>query len=298
MNIRLGDVVLRVEGDEPHNGSSLIRLDEADIAVVGLDELLAMCQHLLAEPKRVTKWGLFNYNLVAGTDLRIVGSANLTSFNELAAREIADFVGFFLISHRDLDRSTLSFSWLATHRMPVYVKGRYQDLIHTLLPGLNSVPVENVEDAVVRSGHGVGIEIVQSGSTVREKGLRVWGSPLFISESVFVAHYHRFLDNPGLQKLLEVLEPRGYFDPERIHQYVDWFKALGRNLGEAWMDRPEPDSLFCSVEEMRQGLRPYRLKTRRWVPSDEYKKEEAEDLVTQSLETIRTLYATSGRNHG
>lgn len=291
MNIRVGDVVVRVEGDEPHNGTSLIRLDEADLAIVGLDELLAMCQHLLRNPSRVTKWGLFNYNLTADTDLRIAGSANLTSYNDVAKRELADFVGFFLISNQGLERADFDFQWLATHRMPVFVKGRYRDLIHKLFPGMNTVAVENVEDAVLGSGQGVGIEIIQSGSTVTKKGLRVWGSPLFISESVYVAHYHHYLQKPKLQELLQVLRPRGYFEAERIGQYVDWFKALQENLGDAWLNRPTPDSLFCSVREMRQGLRPYRLKTRRWVASDQYKKEEAEALVSDSLATIRSLYA-------
>ena len=150
--------------------------------------------------------------------------------------------------------------------------------------------MEDVEDAVLDSGQSVGIEIIQSGSTVKSKGLRVWGSPLFISESVYVAHYHHYLQKPKLQELFQVLQPRGYFEAERIGQYVDWFRALQENLGDAWLNRPTPDSLFCSVREMRQGLRPYRLRTRRWVASDQYKKEEAEALVADSLATIRSLY--------
>jgi hypothetical protein len=144
---------------------------------------------------------------------------------------------------------------------------------------------------VLAAGRGVGIEIVQTGSTVRRKGLSVWGSPLFVSESLYVAHYHRYLRNEKLQRLLEMLGPVGYFDEDRIEQYVHWFAALERNLGEAWVRRPQPDSLFCSLDEMRSGLRPYRLKTRHWVPSDRYKVDEAEALVAGSLERIRRRYA-------
>ena len=290
MDVRIGDIRLRIEGDEPHNGSSLIRLDEADFTIVGLDELLAMCQHLLRDPSRVTKWGLFNYNAVTDSDLRIAGSADLTSYHESAGAEIADFVGFFLISGPTLQRRDISFTWLAQHRMPVFVKGRYEELICRLFPGINTTAVENVEDAVLTEGQGVGVEIVQTGSTVARKGLRVWGSPLFISESVYVAGYHRYLRNERLRELFGILAPRGYFDRKRIEHYVAWFKALEMNLGSAWMHRPEPDSLFCSVEEMRRGLRPYRLKTRRWVPSDRYKVDEAEALVSRSLHSIRELY--------
>jgi hypothetical protein len=290
MDVEIEGIRLRLEGDEPHNGSSLIRLDEADFAIVGLDELLAMCQPFLRDPSKVTKWGLYNYNLAEDYDLRVAGSAGLVS----TARgvEIGDFVGFFLISASRPQRADLSFPWLAQHRMPVLVKGRYQELIHRLFPGMNTVAVDNVEDAVLAEGQGVGIEIVQTGSTVRRKGLIVWGKPLFISESLYVAHYHRYLRNEKLRRLLELLAPVGYFDAARIDQYVRWFRSLEDNLGDAWIGRPEPEALFCTMEEMRAGLRPYRLKTRRWVPSDRYKIEEAEALVASSLQRIRGLYSS------
>ncbi len=294
MDVEIEGIRLRVEGDEPHNGSSLIRLDEADFAVVGLDELLAMCQPFLRDPSRVTKWGLYNYNLVGDTDLRIAGSAGLVSYDQGARRGIGDFVGFFLISGPGLQRSDLSFRWLAQHRMPVFVKGRYEDLVLKLFPGMNTAPCANVEDAVLAAGpagQGVGIEIVQTGSTVRRKGLTVWGSPLFVSESLYVAHYHRYLRSERLQKLLEILRPVGYFDRDRIEQYVHWFTSLERNLGGSWVDRPGPDGLFCSLEEMSGGLRPYRLRTRGWAPSDRYKVDEAQALVSASLESIRRLHA-------
>ncbi len=54
---QIGPYKLRVEGEEPHNGSSLIGLDEVDFTVVGLDELLSMTQYYLRDPSRVTKWG-------------------------------------------------------------------------------------------------------------------------------------------------------------------------------------------------------------------------------------------------
>ena len=44
---QIGKTRIRVEGEEPHNGSSLIKLDEVDLTVVGLDELLSMTQHYL-----------------------------------------------------------------------------------------------------------------------------------------------------------------------------------------------------------------------------------------------------------
>jgi hypothetical protein len=290
MDLTVHGIRLRVEGDEPHNGSSLIKLDEVDFTIVGLDELLALNHRSLTDPRRVTKWGLYNYQLDRAADLRIAGSANLTAHNTVVGREITDFVGFFLISGSEAEGFRPDWEHIVTHRMPVYVKGRYKELVESVLPGLNTVPVSNVEDAVLGRRAAVGVEIVQSGSTVRGRGLRVFGRPLFLSESLFVANYRRYMSNPELRKLLELLEPLGYFDTRRIDHYADWFIALERNLGDSWIHRPEPDSLFCSMGEMRSGLRPYRLKTRRWMASDRYKREEAELLVARSLERIRRMY--------
>ena len=174
--------------------------------------------------------------------------------------------------------------------MPVFVKGRYEGLVRAILPGVNTTPTSNVEDAVLSEKAAVGIEIIQSGKTVREKGLRVFGRPLFLSESLYVADYRRYLEKGDLRDLLEILSPQGYFDEERLKSYTDWFAALEATLGSAWHDRPRPDELFCSIREMKGGLRPFRLKTRRWMPSDHYKRYEAEALVATSLRKIQTLY--------
>ena len=73
----IGKTKIRVEGEEPHNGSSLIKLDEVDFTVVGLDELLSMTQHYLGDPTKVTKWGMYNYQLIKPTSIRVAGSAML-----------------------------------------------------------------------------------------------------------------------------------------------------------------------------------------------------------------------------
>ena len=93
----IGKNRIRVEGEEPHNGSSLIKLDEVDLTVVGLDELLSMTQHYLGDPTQVTKWGMYNYQLEKPTSIRVAGSAMLTSYNKVFGGEVQDMVGFFLI---------------------------------------------------------------------------------------------------------------------------------------------------------------------------------------------------------
>ncbi len=294
MDLQIGDIRLRLEGDEPHNGSSLIKLDEVDFTIVGLDELLALNHNSLSDPRLVTKWGIYNYYLNAKVDLRIAGSANLTSMNSKAGKEIMDFIGFFLISNCEAETFNPDWRHLKNYRMPVFVKGRYKEMVRALLPGLNTVSTSNVEEAVDREEVGIGIEIVQSGSTVFQKGLRVFGRPLFLSESLYVADYRRYLRNEKFRILMDRLSPLGYFDADRVRHYTEWFMALEANLGDSWINKPEPDALFCSLSEIRRGLRPYRLKTRRWLPSDYYKREEAEDIVAESLGLIRSLYGMRG----
>ena len=51
---------------------------------------------------------------------------------------------------------------------------------------------KDVEDAVLAGEKGcVGLEIVQSGSTVKRKGLLLHGGPLFLSESLYVVDYDK-----------------------------------------------------------------------------------------------------------
>ena len=57
-------------------------------------------------------------------------------------------------------------------------------------------------------------------------------SPLFLSESLIVVDYDRYVANPALRELMEALNPVGYFEPERIQQFAKWHYALERNLAE------------------------------------------------------------------
>ena len=65
------------------------------------------------------------------------------------------------------------------------MKGRYTGIVMAAYPKLNIVSVEDVEDAVLAGEKGcIGLEIVQSGSTVKRKGLFLHGGPLFLSKPV------------------------------------------------------------------------------------------------------------------
>ncbi len=288
----IGKTKIRVEGEEPHNGSSLIKLDEVDFTVVGLDELLSMTQHYLADPTRVTKWGMYNYQLAKPTSIRVAGSAMLTSYNKLLGGEVQDMVGFFLISKKGGgNRSLIELGSLSRHGRHVFVKGRYSGIVMAAYPQLQVEPVEDVEEAVMTGEKGsVGLEIVQSGNTLKSKGLLLHGSPLFLSESLYVVDYDRFQQNPALRKLVETLNPIGYFEEERLENFSRWYYALEQNLGDAWMQRPKVDELFCKTEDIDLGLRPYRLRTRNWKPDDRYLREEAISLAQSSRQKVLKYY--------
>lgn len=284
---------VRVEGEEPHNGSSLIKLDEVDCTVVGLDELLSMTQYYLRDPTHVTKWGMYNYHLEKPTSIRVAGSAQLTRYNPVLGCQIQDMVGFFLISKPGggRQRSRIDFPTLARFGRKVFVKGRYSGIVMAAYPGLKVMPVENVEDAVLESEKGsVGIEIVQTGNTLKAKGLHLHGSPLFLSESLYVVDYDRYQANPALRKLIESLNPIGYFEDGRIRHFALWYAALEKNLGDAWKEPPPIDELFCGPDDLERGLRPYRLKTRNWKPDDHYLHEEAITLVEQARHLLLNYY--------
>ncbi len=303
-------VRVRVEGEEPHNGSSLIRLDEIDCAVVGLDELLTMTQYYLGDPTAVTKWGMYNYHLDKPTDIRIAGSAQLTRYNPVLRQDVQDIVGFFLISkpssrfhapeaeptgrgrRRSQPYPRDFLAHLERDGRRVFVKGRYQGVVATAYPELKVVPVEDVEDAVVEEGPGsVGLEVVQTGNTLKNKGLLLHGAPLFLSESLWVADYRRYLKNEALQRFIQHVEPVGYFDDERIRHFALWYLALEINLGDTWINRPPVTTLFCEQKDVNHGLRPYRLQTRYWRPDDNYKQDEAIALVERSRLKLRDSYA-------
>lgn len=300
----INGVQVRIEGEEPHNGSALIKLDEVDCAVVGLDELLTMTQYHLLDPTVVTKWGMYNYNLdpQKPTHLRIAGSAQLTRYNSVLAQDVQDIVGFFLISKPKTLKPSVHaksapvypenfLTHLAEHGRRVFVKGRYAAIVNVAYPNLKVTPVENVEDAVLQAETGsVGLEIVQTGNTLRKKGLILHGAPLFLSESVYVVDYYRYLKSKPLRHFIKTLKPMSYFDEERIRQFALWYLALEKNLGESWIHKPPVTDLFCDPQDSEYGLRPYRLQTRYWRPDDVYKQEEALALVEISKQKLQSFY--------
>ena len=304
IDIELEGLKIRIEGDEPHNCSSLISLGEADIALAGFDELLIATCNAFEKKKedRVNKWGMYNYKISEQNKVKIAGSAMLTRWNNDAEKEIQDIVGFFLIAKKKSHDNGGYFSsknyleHLEKHGNIVYVKGRYADIIRNEYPLLKIQPVYDVEEAVGESKSGeIGIEIVQTGSTVREKNLVVLGAPLFLSESLFVVDYYKFSANDNvvdkknnIKKILNILKPQDYFSEERINYFGLWYSALATNLGENWINQPDISDLFCNEKDIINGLRPTRLQTRHWRASDTYKRGEANALIEKARAKLKS----------
>ena len=288
---------IRVEGAEPHNCSALVSLGEADLAVAGFDELLTITQEKLVNPSTVTKWGAYNYNLNKSKKVRVAGSAMLKKWNSTLECYIQDIVGFFLIGKTKLSTSYQYpkeyLKHLERHKNIVYVKGRYVDMVRSAYPKLNVISVHDVEDAVVDSkDNALGLEIVQSGSTLREKGLFLFGEPLFLSESLYVANYYTYIQKKSeLKKVISSLKPIGYYEDERVNELAKWFYALELNLGENWINRPtDITTLLVNNLEIEEGLRPYRVETRYWSPSDNYKLKEAYKTIERAKEKLILNY--------
>jgi len=288
---------IRIEGAEPHNCSALVSLGEADIALVGFDELLTTTQEKLINPSIVTRWGSYNYNLPRSKKIRVAGSAMLKIWNSTLECYVQDIVGFFLIGKtKPADNFNYPKEYLQhleKHKNIVYVKGRYADMVRSAYPKLNVISVHDVEDAVVDSKeNALGLEIVQSGSTLRKKELYLFGKPLFISETLYVANYYTYMQKENnLNSVISTLNPVGYYEDERLSELAKWFYALEKNLGDNWINKPKDiTTMLVSDLEIEEGLRPYRLATRYWSPSDSYKVEEAYEKIENSKEKLKLYY--------
>jgi hypothetical protein len=294
--LKESNIDIRIEGAEPHNCSALVSLGEADIALVGFDELLTTTQEKLTNPTIVTRWGSYNYNLPKSKKIRIAGSAMLKIWNSTLNSYIQDIVGFFLIGKvkpkHSYNYPQEYLQHLEKHRNILYVKGRYADMVRSAYPKLNIISVHDVEDAVVASKeNAIGLEIVQSGSTLRKKGLYLFGTPLFLSESLYIANYYTYIQDNDISNIISTLNPVGYYDSKRLKELAKWFYALETNLGENWINKPKDiTTMLVSDLEKEEGLRPYRLATRYWSPSDKYKIQEAYEAIEVAKKELKTYY--------
>ena len=232
--LKNSNIEVQIEGAESHNCNTLVSLGEADISLAGFDELLITTQEKLIHPSIVTKWGLYNYNLPIDKKVRIVGSAMIKIWNSSINEYIQDIVGFFLIGKAKLSENnnynhTIQYlKHLEKYKNIVFVKSRYADMVKSAYPKLNIISTYDVEDSVLDSkDSAVGLEIVQSGNTLKNKKLFLFGEPLFLSESLYIANYDNYSKNSvEFKKIFKEFKPVGYYDDERLEEFAKWFYAL------------------------------------------------------------------------
>ena len=242
MDMNLNGVNVRIEGDEPHNCSSLIRLSLAHFAIVGFDELLVMMGSYLNPLKRNLKdWNLFNNNIgykdqnhITSTDIRIAGSAALINSSGLQ-----DFVGFFPISAHPftIDEITKKLN----SKTKIFINGRYEGLIINYYRQIIPEPVSNVEDAVKNEPKSIGFEIVQTGQTVTDKNLFIYGNPVYTSESLLIYDFGKYQHESDLQTVISKISPKKYNSTERISNLRKWYEHLSGTLSDQWIGRPNID---------------------------------------------------------
>ena len=304
LELIINGVNVKIEGDEPHNESSLIRLDLADFAFVGLDDLLVQNQPWMREKGRhVRTWGNHNYQLESQTDVMVAGSARVmyTHTNEGRSQRLQDFIGLFLIGNPKRRPVTNTNPNVFNGTVPIFVQGRYEGVVLNAYPNAKTVVVENVEDAVAETSGSYGIEHVQTGTKAKKKNLIVYGAPLVLSETLLVVNYGHFKKNYELQTVVEALKPQGFYDADRVDNFVDWHITLGHNLGENWVGRPSVRQMFVTDEDVAAGARPYNIKSHGWKASDTLpaaQKNEQMGYVQMRLEQLCGVYADYllGRN--
>ena len=118
------------------------------------------------------------------------------------------------------------------------------------------------------------------------------GKPLFLSESLYVVNYYTYLQKESeLKDVVSTLHPVGYYEDERLQELAKWFYALEKNLSDNWINKPKDiTELLVNSGELKAGLRPYRLETRYWSPSDNYKVEEAYEAIEEAKKKLAGFY--------
>lgn len=101
------------------------------------------------------------------------------------------------------------------------------------------ISADDVEDAVL-ANDGVGFEVVQTASTLKNKGLAMVGLPIVESETIIA---HATLNEEG-SKILELLNPSDYHSKERVRKYGDWYSTISNNAGSSWLSRPTEERMF------------------------------------------------------
>ncbi len=263
------DTPLLIKGCSHYDAPQKLRGHEADIVICGWDELYAsLISNLEDRAQHIGKWSAFNYYLqkytqegdsvkvknYKATDITIAGSAGLD-----------DYVGHFFIfpenKKRDLldEKRNITLESIDTIYIDPKFAALYKAILakhdytlydepHVLFPygkELEFVGVEDVEDAVIDE-NGVGIEIVQTGSTLKDKNLAIASYPILQSETIIATTN---LDEYG-NAILNSLNPLRYDASDRKNSFNKWCDKLSGNVGENWLNYPGKENMFLSKKDL------------------------------------------------
>ncbi len=267
----LDGVPLLITGVSHYTAPQKLRSHEATFILSGWDEFYASLNYEIDERARhIAKWEKFNRYVgksirherddvhIKGykrTDAEIAGSAGLWDiighwfiFSQNKAHELLDEKGNMDLGK--IDKVYINPKYmaiydavLADHNYPysfplfdekqmLFQKGQEIELID----------VEDVEDAVL-DNDGVGIEIVQTGRSLKDKGLLMAGLPIVESETIIAHAGQRNLDEDGL-KILSRLNPLKYDSQERCNAYHVWYNTLESTIGDNWLVKPYEGTMF------------------------------------------------------
>jgi len=231
---------IRIEGESHYTAPLVMRSHQADIILGGWDEYYAaLIEHIGKLRKYVRKWPDFNKSVKAWTtDTRICGSANLK-----------DFVGHFLVFPKELEGEIKQLK-LFSRKIPIVINPVYEGVYANVLGNYEDDSilfrsVNDVEDAV-KTENCIGIAIVQSGKTIREKDLYVSDSPIIESETIVAVNKESYENDGKVKEVIEKLNPLRYADHQRNLSYGLWYSTLKQNLSVRWLNQP-------TLEEMLLG---------------------------------------------
>ena len=242
LDTEIEGIPVRLIGKSHYDIPTALKNHIVQLGFVGWDELYAdHIEHLTND--NVREWSAMNQFLSEGsTDVRILGSAG-----------IRDYTGHFLILDDSIGQKIWQISYDKENSIIprifdgdpeldikngeggcVYVDHKYQKIYEKLLghwttefKGSNDVE----ED--IRQNKGVGIYVVQTGSTLKKSGLHIVGQPLLVSETVIAANVDDMKDNSDAIKVARDLEPqsqmRGLYS--RVEHEL-WIASLTGNLGK------------------------------------------------------------------
>lgn len=250
-------VPLLIRGISHDYAPQELKSHKTDIAVCGWDEFYASLIYELDEKaQHLGKWPGFNrlvkHNSQEGDSVR-VKDYQRTNTKVAGSLGLGDFVGHFFIFPEDkkqelldregnitlgdIDKIYIDPKFTALYKA---ILGRHNHFLydrpHVLFPEgteVELVDVGNVEDACM-ANRGVGVEIVQTGSTLRKHGLVMVSLPLLQSETI-IAHTTLRDD---VQRVLGQLKPLRYDAGERVGLYQVWYSQLEGNLGANWLNKP------------------------------------------------------------